>query len=491
MLRTFGNEKTLGHAWNAFKHSQYKTRPLEDALKEAFCVSTPKCDYLFGGGSTVPDSASKVAVVTTTTTGDPVVMGSYNRTPLSEGKELYKFLRPSEKFQEIEVWQAARASSAAPKYFRQYHHQPTDQIYEDGGLFYNNPISIADSERKAIWPERADRPADIMLSIGTGYNPNDYNEKASTDSQSPPPSLGFFSYYRNLKRIAEHHIAMSLNSERAWREWLDTVAHPSDHEDRFVRLNLKCTKDPPKLDDIDAIDGLADSTNLQFAINQTVATIAHHLVASSFYVVATPNLYESNIQCCLTDNEVTVLGQWLNHCPWGGSRPYFVVSTLLASDIPPLKLLLEDKIIDKMTRKGHFSIPFKTEHLLQVEVAIQMWFPDAFSPEVEQYMIGGFPRRLDSVIQPNHRASTDFGTSHLLRGLSYKAQHKAWGASQSSSQVIPSIVDIKDWDPKKTLKHTMSTYLRRRDDEDHLSSFYEQRRRTEETQLYEMPDTSI
>ncbi len=40
----------------------------------------------------------------------------------------------------------------------------------DGALYYNNPIKIANNERKLLWSDVAESHPDIMLSIGTGQN---------------------------------------------------------------------------------------------------------------------------------------------------------------------------------------------------------------------------------------------------------------------------------------------------------------------------------
>src|SRR5215469_1670393 len=122
----------------------------------------------------------------------------------------------------------ARATSAAPNYFRSYHHEPTNEVYEDGAIYHNNPVFIADSERKLIWPELADTPPDILISIGTGHNPKMMEVPAEPKATEAPPKRGFISHLKTFKRIAHDHVKVSLDSERTWIGWLQTLTNQQD-----------------------------------------------------------------------------------------------------------------------------------------------------------------------------------------------------------------------------------------------------------------------
>ncbi len=76
--RTVGNWGAIGDAWNAYHHSRYKTKPLEQCLKKAYCPLANK-EYMFGGTSTIEYPSIKVAVVTTTIGGETAVLSNYNR----------------------------------------------------------------------------------------------------------------------------------------------------------------------------------------------------------------------------------------------------------------------------------------------------------------------------------------------------------------------------------------------------------------------------
>lgn len=161
-------------------------------------------------------------------------------------------------------------------------------MYEDGGLYYNNPVEIADAERKAIWPGTALDHPDIMLSIGTGHNPKNNSDGSIPTLSRRPARRGVISNIKNLKRIAEDHIAISTESQRTWNAWYRMVSRSADDKNkRFYRLNIECLRDPPLLDDISAMRELRESTHQQYGANQIIQKIASHLVATTFYIHVT------------------------------------------------------------------------------------------------------------------------------------------------------------------------------------------------------------
>lgn len=67
------------------------------------------------------------------------------------------------------MWQAARATSAAPTYFEpaKLSSESSDDYFAlvDGGVCANNPAMCAYAEARSIWPEEADL---LVVSLGTG-----------------------------------------------------------------------------------------------------------------------------------------------------------------------------------------------------------------------------------------------------------------------------------------------------------------------------------
>ncbi|OBT53072.1 hypothetical protein VE04_07984, partial [Pseudogymnoascus sp. 24MN13] len=80
----------------------------------------------------------------------------------------YDYLHASQTlFDECKVWEACRATSAAPTFFDPVQIGPYKQSFIDGGLGYNNPIFKVYDEAQNIWPDRTV----VATSIGTGEVP--------------------------------------------------------------------------------------------------------------------------------------------------------------------------------------------------------------------------------------------------------------------------------------------------------------------------------
>lgn len=63
------------------------------------------------------------------------------------------------------VWEAVRATSAAPLFFEPITLKASQATFVDGGIRANNPIDFLMSEARSLWP---DREVGCVISLGTG-----------------------------------------------------------------------------------------------------------------------------------------------------------------------------------------------------------------------------------------------------------------------------------------------------------------------------------
>lgn len=219
--REFDKVAGLTQATTLKHGSKYKTQPLQHALHEVFGE-----EQLYGGlrkAYCVYDT--KVAVTATSGTGQrAVVLANYSRQ--EENEPNYKFEFPHG----LQVWEAASATSAAPSFFKPFE-SPGKQIYLDGAIYYNNPVKVANNERRFLWPDVADADPDIILSVGTGMNGHKIYEELESDlterqnvRQAKPQSSNRFSRLRtniiaNLKakpfKLVNQYFQVLVSSNRS------------------------------------------------------------------------------------------------------------------------------------------------------------------------------------------------------------------------------------------------------------------------------------
>ncbi|KAJ1306179.1 hypothetical protein OPQ81_010888 [Rhizoctonia solani] len=202
--------------------SMYNEVKLEKYLKETISRRTKDQDAEALLEDLSPNSC-RTAVVSARSTDAtrPILMRSY-AVPHDADPEKFK------------IWEAARATSAAPLYFRPMQAGVYKVPYLDGCISgHSNPSWLAMQESKYLWP---DRKIGLFLSLGTG-SPN------VVALQAPIRRfiLGFV--YLAASTVQVH--------EMAWREFYRKyevspyVRLSVDHEISKVRLD-----DPSSLDNI-------------------------------------------------------------------------------------------------------------------------------------------------------------------------------------------------------------------------------------------------
>lgn len=202
----------------------------------------------------------------------------------------------------------ARATSAAPSFFKSFKSERNNRGYLDGALYHNNPVRVADLERRLIWPDTNNSPPDILLSIGTSCDNTIRNEAQQNFNlhkqrtfTMPPESRDTVegSRHRVLRRekvpqprkfinILVNRVGNILDTELTWLTFMsEAIRGDQDDKSRYHRINPNIGEEPPKLDETKKLPHLRHRMThvmKNAAFHNQIGEIARRLVASSFYV---------------------------------------------------------------------------------------------------------------------------------------------------------------------------------------------------------------
>lgn len=199
------------------------------------------------------------------------------------------------------LWQAARATSAAPLYFEPLQHHNVE--YWDGGLYFNNPSYIAISEAELIWPSTKGKRPDLLLSVGNGFTPETQRRRAESAGtpriakrikEGSQKIFGVLLPLRTLKKRLEKN----MDSEAMW---MDRYADLAVREPtRYVRLNPNVDRQLPQLDDLGALMEGGDLEQISNAYlgdpgnQKKIDGVFLTLVSTSFYFHPTKRSYDAH-----------------------------------------------------------------------------------------------------------------------------------------------------------------------------------------------------
>jgi hypothetical protein len=107
---------------------------------------------------------------------------------------------------------------------------------------------MADTERKLIWPNKYNEYSDILISIGTAYNSRFYRQ--FMDNKIPTSPSGVFAYGKSLFKIAINHIALFLDLEKTWEDFIIIFLMSFISRSRYIRINLQLPEDLSRLNEI-------------------------------------------------------------------------------------------------------------------------------------------------------------------------------------------------------------------------------------------------
>lgn len=205
----FKQNVILGTVKMGWSHAFYDTEIWEKILRERMGSS------LMIETARNPNCPKVAAVSTIVNRGTPLkgfIFRNYNHFPGVKSHYLGS--------SQYKLWQAIRASSAAPGYFQEY--ALGNDLHQDGGLLVNNPCALALHECKCLWPGV---PLQCVISLGTGR----FESLGKTNAT-----------YTSLKTKLTNVISSATDTEEV-HTMLDALLPP----DTYFRFNLLMTEDIP------------------------------------------------------------------------------------------------------------------------------------------------------------------------------------------------------------------------------------------------------
>jgi len=199
---------------------------------------------------------------------------------------------------------SARATSAAPPFFKTFFKSDTQSSYLDGALYHNCPVWVAHHERKLIWGDVASAAPDILLSIGTGKNGDDEDARTATGRGQIPESANNAASSTGKARaksaktflplqlfnIAAERFDRLMECNSIWKNFTtetsatDTNRAPQGTHRRLIRINPDLQTKVPRLDAIEELGRLEKAAKQNLADNNgRIREVAHRLVASTFF----------------------------------------------------------------------------------------------------------------------------------------------------------------------------------------------------------------
>jgi patatin-like phospholipase/acyl hydrolase len=133
------------------------------------------------------------------------------------------------------LWEAVRATSAAPAFFEPIQLHNEGATFIDGGVRANNPVEKALLEAKAIWPER---DVGLLLSLGAGV--------AKVDSFNKKKERG--------DEILQKITNMSMNADRFADSFREAFGAQLHKEGRYFRFSVAQLINDVELGDITSFD---------------------------------------------------------------------------------------------------------------------------------------------------------------------------------------------------------------------------------------------
>ncbi|PGG97519.1 hypothetical protein AJ80_09688 [Polytolypa hystricis UAMH7299] len=347
-------------------------------------------------------SRARVGVVATNISRktSAFVFGNFNSAHVDDTQQGYVIVRPDCDSDEPFLWQAARATSAAPVIFPPAYIRALG-TFQDGGLKWNNPANIARHVSRQIWPSKK-RPA-LLVSMGTGTE-EDRNESTMARTEGTHGQLA--PHFRNVfkdgfARRTLHAWLSSLDGEEMWTDLLNQLDDKEKAD--YMRLNVPLGRKASSIDNVSDLDSYRNLVLCHPSTSKMVAEVASALLISCFYfeLLGTPVGEEGHFRCSgiiRCQPAARAIVPPLKECH--GSRPMYFVT-----DKETLGCFLGLEDICPSCSRYRKAVSFRVRHPDET-ITIYLRID-----RNRQRKISGFPDTVSSFVSAQGLASP-FGTPH-------------------------------------------------------------------------------
>lgn len=185
----------------------------------------------------------------------------------------------------------ARATVTTPTIFRDFRHLSSNRVYHGGNSEYNNPVELADLERKLIWPDTEHSPPDILISVGAGYDISIKRPRRRSNN--------WRSKSKSSDRVLLDPVQSSSDAQDTWDHYHDSLLIKPRDESRYIRLNPLVDCAMPKLDDVDEMADYRKEIK-KVLRGHTLTNYAQQIIASCFFfdIIQPPTEGENRTLVC-------------------------------------------------------------------------------------------------------------------------------------------------------------------------------------------------
>jgi hypothetical protein len=169
---------------------------------------------------------------------------------------------------------------AIPKLFKSFRHEQSKMIYIAADVKLNNPVAIADKERRILWAEDDEfNCRDIVVSIGTGLEAGP-NPQSNGSIRSSAPSM--VDTFRKLgRKDPTKNMSTSQLCQMASEDFANNVAS-QPNPPRYIRIDGISMIQLPSEDDVSEMEGLQRVVRAHIDPDAVKITAAK-LLAAMFY----------------------------------------------------------------------------------------------------------------------------------------------------------------------------------------------------------------